>query len=387
MSQISGVGNSGSVGGVDSLGTCTSVNFIFAKLQMELAASAKDSALGYIDQIEQAQKDQKEIADMLQQCRQLQADAKTSGGCTTMPDNIVKFMDKNGLAYDKTGNDTLHNKDEWDVAILFVEGTDRHGYPDADGVCAGLHGPVQFVYAGRELGYPVRYADAYRRGSRPVKIPFAGAAPSGWFPYLWGCPFTGWRLLGGTRICGPTFRQHPFSRCCGAVPEELFMTEQKRAAVEYTQEELETMVKAVLNGATIGDVCNVSQDMLESLYSLGYNLYTSGNYKDAETVFSGLCLYDHNDPRFWMGLAGSRQANGKYQEAVDAYGLCSAMGALASPVPLLQAGMCYLKMGDREKAKGAFVVALSMGEEGNPEHDAARGKASAMLAILEQAEK
>lgn len=158
------------------------------------------------------------------------------------------------------------------------------------------------------------------------------------------------------------------------------MTEQKRAAVEYTQEELETMVKAVLNGATIGDVCNVSQDMLESLYSLGYNLYTSGNYKDAETVFSGLCLYDHNDPRFWMGLAGSRQANGKYQEAVDAYGLCSAMGALASPVPLLQAGMCYLKMGDREKAQGAFVVALSMGEEGNPEHDAARGKASAMLA-------
>ena len=109
------------------------------------------------------------------------------------------------------------------------------------------------------------------------------------------------------------------------------MTEQKRAAVEYTQEELETMVKAVLNGATIGDVCNVSQDMLESLYSLGYNLYTSGNYKDAETVFSGLCLYDHNDPRFWMGLAGSRQANGKYQEAVDAYGLCSAMGGARQP--------------------------------------------------------
>ena len=50
------------------------------------------------------------------------------------------------------------------------------------------------------------------------------------------------------------------------------MAEQKGAAVEYTQEELETMTKAVLNGATIGDVCNISQDMLESLYSLGYNL-------------------------------------------------------------------------------------------------------------------
>ena len=88
-----------------------------------------------------------------------------------------------------------------------------------------------------------------------------------------------------------------------------------------------------------------------------------------------------------MGLGGSRQANGKYREAVDAYGLCSAMEALSSPVPVLQAGMCYLKMGDREKAKGSFVTAVSMGEEGNPEHEAARGKASAMLAILEQAEK
>ena len=63
---------------------------------------------------------------MLQQCRQLQADAKTSGGCTTMPDNIVKFMDKNGLAYDKTGNDTLHNKDEWDVAIQSLQAYQEH---------------------------------------------------------------------------------------------------------------------------------------------------------------------------------------------------------------------------------------------------------------------
>lgn len=131
------------------------------------------------------------------------------------------------------------------------------------------------------------------------------------------------------------------------------MTEQKRAAVEYTQEELETMVKAVLNGATIGDVCNVSQDMLESLYSLGYNLYTSGNYKDAETVFSGLCLYDHNDPRFWMGLAGSRQANGKYQEAVDAYGLCSAMARSPAPCPCFRPECVTSKwgIGKRPKAR------------------------------------
>ncbi|MFR6518760.1 MAG: USH1C-binding protein 1 [Bilophila wadsworthia] len=132
MSQsIGGVGGSGSVSGVGSLGTCTSVNFIFAKLQMELAASAKDSALGYIKQIEGAQAEQKEVADMLQRCRELQNQAKDSGGCTEMPADVREFMDKNNLTYDLTTGgvskptketaDSLHNKDEWDVAIQSLQ--------------------------------------------------------------------------------------------------------------------------------------------------------------------------------------------------------------------------------------------------------------------------
>ena len=68
---VSGAGSSGSVSSVGSLGTCTSVNFIFAKLQMELAAAAKDSALDYIEQVEKAQADQKEVADLLNKLRNL----------------------------------------------------------------------------------------------------------------------------------------------------------------------------------------------------------------------------------------------------------------------------------------------------------------------------
>ena len=102
MDPVSGNSGSGSVSSVGSLGTCTSVNFIFAKLQMELAASAKDSALGYIKQIEGAQAEQKEVADMLQRCRELQNQAKDSGGCTEMPADVREFMDKNNLTYDLT---------------------------------------------------------------------------------------------------------------------------------------------------------------------------------------------------------------------------------------------------------------------------------------------
>ena len=81
------------------LGTCTSVNFIFAKLQMELRLGQ-----GFGPRLHQAnrgaQAEQKEVADMLQRCRELQNQAKDSGGCTEMPADVREFMDKNNLTYD-----------------------------------------------------------------------------------------------------------------------------------------------------------------------------------------------------------------------------------------------------------------------------------------------
>ena len=68
---------------------------------------------------------------MLQRCRELQNQAKDSGGCTEMPADVREFMDKNNLTYDLTTGgaskptketaDSLHNKDEWDVAIQSLQ--------------------------------------------------------------------------------------------------------------------------------------------------------------------------------------------------------------------------------------------------------------------------
>lgn len=136
MSQIGAMGGSGSVGGVGSLGPSTSVNFLFAKLQMELSASAKNAALDYIDQIESAQAEQKEVADLLQQARQAQADGKSGSGvgmqsinnttvagedCYPMSQELVDFMDKHDLAYPNADGDYILGKDEWDVAIQSLQ--------------------------------------------------------------------------------------------------------------------------------------------------------------------------------------------------------------------------------------------------------------------------
>ena len=65
----------------------------------------------------------------------------------------------------------------------------------------------------------------------------------------------------------------------------------------FTEKEFHTIQAALEKGATLADVFNISKDTLESGYAYAYNLYKAGNYKDAESMFRGLCMYDGDDPR------------------------------------------------------------------------------------------
>ena len=145
------------------LGPTTSLQLIFAKLQLELAETAKTQAMDKMDAISQAQDEQKLVSGLLNEARQAQADAKAGVGndqektqtyelpkkdangnvmydaqgnvvyetvtetvpkgnnATFMSQEMVDYMDANGLAYDKTANNHSHSADEWDVAITSLE--------------------------------------------------------------------------------------------------------------------------------------------------------------------------------------------------------------------------------------------------------------------------
>lgn len=154
--------------------------------------------------------------------------------------------------------------------------------------------------------------------------------------------------------------------------------------IDFTREELDAMMDGFLGGATIGDVINIGRDNLEAGYGLAHSLYSAGNFKDAETMFKALCVYDHNDVRFWLGLAGCRQMNDNLPGAIDAYAYCTYAGNLADPAPAVHGGLCYLKLGDRENAVNLFKAALEMGAKDNGEHAAYHERAKAMLSMLEK---
>ena len=150
-----------------------------------------------------------------------------------------------------------------------------------------------------------------------------------------------------------------------------------------TDQDIATILSALAEGATIGDVCNISNDQIEALYTLAYNLYTSGNFADAGTVFQALCLYKQNDQRFWMGLGGCRQALGEYQGAIDAYSMAGAVALLNEPEPFLFGAQCYIRMGDKENALGALRGLMTLGDpEHNPKHKACHDKAQVFIDML-----
>lgn len=114
-------------------------------------------------------------------------------------------------------------------------------------------------------------------------------------------------------------------------------------------------------GGTVADTLEVDLADLEPLYTLAYNHYTAGNYEDANTLFQALCLYNHSDFRFWMGLAGARQALGHFGIAVDAYSMAGLVGKMADPTPFVYACICYMKLGKMQEAKDGLEGALLLG--------------------------
>lgn len=154
--------------------------------------------------------------------------------------------------------------------------------------------------------------------------------------------------------------------------------------LELTAEQLGIMMEGIRKGLSLAEVTSMKAEDIENLYALAYNLYTSGNHKDAEVVFQSLCLYNHKDVRFWMGLAGSRQANGNLKGAIDAYAMAGTVGLFKDPLPFLYAARCYLQLGEKENAIAALKGLMELADEGNPVHVQCREKASALLALLEK---
>ena len=124
MSQVNNTSSLSSIMDTIDLGPTGSVQMMFAKLQLAQSEICKSQAEDYMKQIEDIQNEQQECAEMIEQARKLQNDAKTGKGdcpwdkkASMMPQAMADYFKEHGLSYDTTGNDLANNSDEWDYNL------------------------------------------------------------------------------------------------------------------------------------------------------------------------------------------------------------------------------------------------------------------------------
>jgi type III secretion system low calcium response chaperone LcrH/SycD len=134
------------------------------------------------------------------------------------------------------------------------------------------------------------------------------------------------------------------------------MSSQHTATAEDSERELEVFLN---DGGTLAMLRDISGDQLEQLYSLGFNQYQSGKWEEAHKVFQSLCVLNHYDPRFFLGLGACRQSMGRFEEAVQSYSYGTLLDINEPRFPF-HAAECHVQMGNLAAAESGFYMAQTL---------------------------
>ena len=122
-----------------------------------------------------------------------------------------------------------------------------------------------------------------------------------------------------------------------------------------TEQQIQEAAKKFANGATLKEVKGISNEELESVYSLGFSYYRTGKFENAQKLFEFLVLFDHLNAKYWTGMGAVYQMQKRYGEAVTAYGYASFLD-LHNPKPQYFAAECFAAMGDKVNALSALAA-------------------------------
>jgi type III secretion system low calcium response chaperone LcrH/SycD len=68
----------------------------------------------------------------------------------------------------------------------------------------------------------------------------------------------------------------------------------------------------------------LSDEEIDAIYALGYNLFMYGKYKSARDIFTGLTSHSPNTGYFWRALGAVNQQLKDYPKAIAAYDMAIA---------------------------------------------------------------
>lgn len=126
--------------------------------------------------------------------------------------------------------------------------------------------------------------------------------------------------------------------------------------MEISRELIEEAAKKIAGEmSTVRELKGITDAEMEAVYSLGFNYYRTGNVENAEKVFKFLVIFDHFNPKYWIGMGAVLQVKKQFHGAIAAYAYASFLD-IRDPKPQYHAAECYLAAGDRENAASALAA-------------------------------
>lgn len=110
---------------------------------------------------------------------------------------------------------------------------------------------------------------------------------------------------------------------------------------------------------------NLADDELETLYALGYNLFTYGRYVESRGIFSDLTHRAPFTAHYWRALGAANQQLKDYAEAIAAYEMAVANDE-TDVIARVYRSECQILAGDAARGLSglADVVKLGSGHPG-----------------------
>jgi len=104
---------------------------------------------------------------------------------------------------------------------------------------------------------------------------------------------------------------------------------------------------------TVRESKGINDEEMNAVYSVAHNFYMTGRYDDAETIFKFLVIFDHLNPKYWIGLGAVRQVQKRFKQAIEAYANVVGNLDVENVKASYYAAECYLALGDKVNAKSA----------------------------------
>jgi len=112
-------------------------------------------------------------------------------------------------------------------------------------------------------------------------------------------------------------------------------------------EALARVVEKTISGIGLKNQ-ELSQDLIDSLYSYAYHFYQNGKYSEAKSFFRFLTLLNKDLPKYWMGLGACDQMLKNYAEAIYSYNVAMVLNE-RDPYVYFVIADCYIADGHTEK--------------------------------------